>query len=150
MLNVDELEQVLHIIRQLNYKKNLNVIGKKILLLYVFRNVNRYLSCQRRAELAQKIHLTELQIKVIKSVFFILIYLFFCLDLVSMPVRINNKIFFICVFVYISRSASHHNPNRQLTTNIPSLDVNRHSAAISTNETSPELTDTSANTEQQK
>jgi hypothetical protein len=31
--------------------------------------MNRYLSCQRRAELAQKIDLTELQIKVMQSIF---------------------------------------------------------------------------------
>ncbi len=53
----------------MNYKKNFNVAGKKRLFLYLFINMNRYLSCQRRAELAQKIDLTELQIKVIQSIF---------------------------------------------------------------------------------
>jgi len=70
--------------------------------------------------------------------------------LVSMPVRISGQFFFICVFVYISRSASNYNRNRRLETNVASLDVNRHSSAVSTNDTSPEVTDASANTEQQK
>jgi hypothetical protein len=50
--------------------------SKKRILLYLFVNMNRYLTRRRRIEIARSLKLTERQIKVIKSCFFMLIYSF--------------------------------------------------------------------------